>query len=243
VKRVFRTVHRLARTGLGAVLPSSRFLVSGPRAGGAVCLTFDDGPHPEHTPAVLDILARERVRATFFVIGRRAARYPDVIRRMAAEGHAVGHHTYAHSDPSITSAARLAAEIGVTGRVLYRVIGYSPLLFRPPHGRLTPAKLWRVWKLGMTVALWNVDPRDYACGSADELRGRLRAHSPRAGDVFLFHDDRPHACGALPELIARVRDDGLSFATVPEWVDRQASRRRPVLLALPADAELERRSR
>jgi peptidoglycan/xylan/chitin deacetylase (PgdA/CDA1 family) len=152
------------------------------------------------------------------VIGQRAAENPDLVQRMTAEGHAVGHHTYTHSVPSETSADRLAKEIAETGRVLTRLNGFSPGLFRPPHGRLTPAKLWRVWRLGLTVALWNVDPRDFACRSADELRARLRPHKPRAGDVFLFHDDRPHAVAALPELIARVRAAGLGFTTLADWV-------------------------
>jgi peptidoglycan-N-acetylglucosamine deacetylase len=228
---VGRSLRRLLRAGMGAVLPSSRFLVRGPRSAKAVCLTFDDGPHPDHTPALLDVLGRAGVRATFFVIGQRAAAHPEFVRRMVAEGHAVGHHTYSHSDPRETPAARLAVEIEQTGDVLTRAVGTSSTLFRPPHGQLTPAKLWRLWRLGMTVALWNVDPRDFACGSADELADRLRRHEPQGGDVILFHDDRPFAYAALPEFIARVRTAGLTFATLPDWVGRPAT---------PATTSLER---
>jgi len=220
--KAVRTCRRLVRACLGGLLPARRFLVRGPRAGDSVCLTFDDGPHPEHTPVLLDMLRREGVPATFFVIGRRAAEFPELVRRMVDEGHAVGHHTYSHSDPAETTARKMAAEINQTSNVLVRAIGFSPTLFRPPHGRLTPAMLWRLWRIGMTVVLWNVDLRDFACGSADELRDRLRAHDPLSGDVYLFHDDRPHAHSALPEFIARVRARGLTFTTLTEWVGRPA---------------------
>jgi peptidoglycan/xylan/chitin deacetylase (PgdA/CDA1 family) len=125
------------------------------------------------------------------LVGRRAAEHADLVRRIVDEGHAVGHHTYTHSDPAATSAGQLAAEIDRTGKVLTEAIGFSPRLFRPPHGRLTPAKLWRLWRIGVSVALWNVDPRDFACGSAAELQDRLLARDPRAGDVYLFHDLSP----------------------------------------------------
>jgi peptidoglycan-N-acetylglucosamine deacetylase len=164
-----RICRQLIRAGMARVLPRCLFLTRGPRSARSVCLTFDDGPDPEHTPLILDVLKREGVPATFFVVGRRAARHPDLVRRVAAEGHALGHHSYSHSPPEQTSAGRLVAEVGKTGDVLTRIVGFSPALFRPPHGKVTAAKLWGLWRRGMTVVLWNVDPKDFSCGSADEL--------------------------------------------------------------------------
>jgi peptidoglycan/xylan/chitin deacetylase (PgdA/CDA1 family) len=205
---------------MAAALPARLFVVRGSRQVRTVYLTFDDGPDRVHTPPLLDLLRAEGVKATFFVVGRCAAACPDLIRRMVEEGHAVGHHTYSHSAPNCTSARRLMAEIAQTSEVLIRSVGFSPNLFRPPHGKLTPSKLWHLWRTAMTVVLWNVDPRDFACQSGDELRGRLSGYAPQAGDVLLFHDDRPHALAALPELIARVRTTGLEFATFPGQAGR-----------------------
>jgi peptidoglycan/xylan/chitin deacetylase (PgdA/CDA1 family) len=201
---------------MGAMLPSRLFLVRGLRTSRSVYLTFDDGPHAEHTPQLLDVLRREQVAATFFVIGERAAQNPELVQRIVADGHAIGHHTYYHTEPKATPAGQLVSEVELTGDVLHRTIGFSPNLFRPPNGKLTPVKVWSLWRMGMTVALWNVDPRDYTCKSADELGSRLQRYQPRGGDILLFHDDRPYAFGALPEMIARFRANGLTFATIPD---------------------------
>jgi peptidoglycan-N-acetylglucosamine deacetylase len=217
---VSRWCRRVVRATMGAMLPSRLFLVRGPRTGRSVYLTFDDGPHPEHTPQLLDVLRREQVTATFFVIGERAAQNPELVQRIVADGHAIGHHTYYHAEPKTTPAGQLVSEVERTGDILHRTIGFSPNLFRPPNGKLTPAKVWALWRMGMTVALWNVDPRDYTCKSADELGSRLQKYQPRGGDILLFHDDRPYAYGALPEVIARACANDLTFATIPDLLAR-----------------------
>jgi peptidoglycan/xylan/chitin deacetylase (PgdA/CDA1 family) len=203
---------------MATALPRRLFLVRGPAASASVCLTFDDGPHPEHTPRLLDTLKELGVTATFFVVGQQAERYPNLVRRIAAEGHAVGHHTFYHTDLRRTSARQLAAEVRRTRDLLARLLGKAPNLFRPPHGKLTPAKLWSLWRAGQTVVLWNVDPKDYACRSADQLQAWCEAHPMQAGDLVLMHDDRPHAAMVLPGLIAVARQRGLTFSTIPDWV-------------------------
>src|SRR5262249_10657688 len=112
--------RQAAKKALAAFLPRRRLLVHGPAQSSAVCLTFDDGPDPTYTPAVLDVLKSHAVSATFFVIGQKAERHPDLIRRMAAEGHVIGNHTYSHSDPEKTSAHDLIAEVGRTSDILRR---------------------------------------------------------------------------------------------------------------------------
>ena len=203
---------------MAATLPRRLFLVSGPASSGCACLTFDDGPDPRHTPRLLDVLGEHGVRATFFVIGRQAERHPDLVRRMAAEGHAVGHHSFYHTDPHLTPARRLVAEARHTAQVLGEIIGRRPTLFRPPLGKLTPLKLCGLWAAGQTVVLWNVDPKDFSCGSGDELAARLESRPVRAGDVLLMHDNHPHAAAVLPTLAARMRRQGVGFTTLDEWV-------------------------
>jgi len=209
--------RRLVRSLLAATLQRRRLLVRGPVNSGLVCLTFDDGPDPVHTGGLLDVLKEEGVPATFFVIGQQAERHPELVRRMAAEGHVVGHHSYCHSDPQRTSARELLDEVERTRRVLAALLGKAPDLFRPPHGKVTVSKLWKLWRAGQTVVLWNVDTKDYACTSAAELKERLEASPLRSGDVVLMHDNRPYAAQVVRDLIAVTRARGLGFATVLPW--------------------------
>ena len=218
--RAVRTFRQLVRGAMAAALPRRQFLVSGPRQSNSVCLTFDDGPDPEHTPRVLDALQAAGVPATVFVIGERAERHPDLIRRIVAEGHALGDHSFTHSDPRKTSARQLLGEVRRTRAVLTDLVGKAPTLFRPPHGKLTAGKFLGLWREGLTVVLWNVDPKDFSRGSDDELRGWFRDRPLRGGDVVLFHDDRPHAAGVLAELVRAGRDRGLTFTTPLAWLPR-----------------------
>jgi peptidoglycan/xylan/chitin deacetylase (PgdA/CDA1 family)/glycosyltransferase involved in cell wall biosynthesis len=196
---------------LAATMPRGRFLVKGPSKSSSVCLTFDDGPDPDHTPAILEVLKRFSIPATFFVIGQKAERHPELVRRMDAEGHIVANHTYSHADPDQTSAPELLIEVGRTREILKRLLGKTPTFFRPPKGKLTARKLWGLWRAGQTVVLWNADPRDYVCSSSEQVRVWFQHRPLRGGDVVLMHDNRPHAAKVLPELIAEAKGRGLGF--------------------------------
>jgi peptidoglycan/xylan/chitin deacetylase (PgdA/CDA1 family) len=194
-------------------------MVRGAGTTGAVFLTFDDGPHPEHTPHLLDVLEREGVQATFFVVGQQAERYPDLVDRITSAGHTLGHHSYFHADPNRTSARQLAAEVRRTSALLAMLLGRAPTLFRPPHGKVTTAKLIRLWCGRQTVVLWNVDPRDYAATSGDELRAWFAENPLVAGDIVLLHDVHPHAAAAIPDLARRARQAGLAMTGLPRGAE------------------------
>jgi peptidoglycan/xylan/chitin deacetylase (PgdA/CDA1 family) len=193
------------------------YLVHGPTRSGAVCLTFDDGPDPDHTPALLDQLRCLGVVATFFVVGKRVKRYPDLVRRAVEEGHDVGHHSFTHSEPATTTADQLAEEVRNTDELLATVAGIRPRIVRPPHGKVTTEKLLRLWAMKRTVVLWNVDPKDYAMESAEQLEQWITTYHPRGGDVILLHDVHPRAGAVLPSLVARIRAAGLGFSRATEW--------------------------
>ncbi len=205
------------RRALAATLPRRLLLVHGRADRAEVCLTFDDGPHPEHTPRLLDVLQDLQVRATFFVIGRHAERHPHLIRRLAAEGHLVGHHSFTHSDPAQTSARQLIEEVRQTRALLAEILGAQSRWFRPPHGKLTAAKLWTLCRHGQTVVLWNADPKDYACPAAADVRRWFQQRPLRGGDLLLLHDTWPYAAEVLPEVVAECRSRGLTFATIDRW--------------------------
>jgi peptidoglycan/xylan/chitin deacetylase (PgdA/CDA1 family) len=201
-------------------LPHSMYMLRGPAQGGCACLTFDDGPHPEHTPRILDALKQAGAQATFFVIGRNAERYPDLVRRMIHEGHGIGNHTFTHAEPAETSSRQLIEEMRHTEEVLAAIARPTPRLFRPPKGKLTAAKVWRLWRSKQTIVLWNIDPRDYACGSKGDIEGWFEKHPLKSGDLVLLHDTQPHTAAALPGLLDRWSREGLRFVTVAHWLKR-----------------------
>jgi glycosyltransferase involved in cell wall biosynthesis/peptidoglycan/xylan/chitin deacetylase (PgdA/CDA1 family) len=210
-------LRQLLRKAMATLLPHRLLLVRGRKQSKSVSLTFDDGPHPEHTPRLLDMLKRHAIQATFFVVGRRVQAYPDLVRRIAAEGHDVANHSFFHSELDLLSASEAAHGIRRTQELLRQLAGDIPPLYRPPRGKLTTWKLLRLWWLGMKVVLWNVDARDYALNTAAELSAWFRSHPLRAGDIVLLHDRLPLAVDVLPELIEATRQRGLNFVPLSQW--------------------------
>jgi peptidoglycan/xylan/chitin deacetylase (PgdA/CDA1 family) len=189
----------------------------GPRRSRTVCLTFDDGPHPEVTPKLLDALAREGIKATFFVVGQCAERCPDLVRRLEGEGHTVGHHSYSHPDPATTPTAVMRDEVRRSSRALHDILGHPVHLYRPPRGKLRALDFPAVWLLRQTIALWNVDPKDFSRSSSDEVVDWFAAHPLRGGDLVLLHDSSALTVAAVPAIAAGARRSGLAFGTLDRW--------------------------
>jgi len=209
--------RQMLRRGMAAVLPRRMFLVHGSPLTNAVCLTFDDGPHPALTPKILDVLAEQHVKATFFVIGREAQQHPELIRRMAAEGHTIAHHSFSHSRPGEISIAALLEEIRQTDEVLRRAGANPAPMLRPPFGKVTAGTLWKLWREKIGIVLWNRDPKDFSGKSSDQMRRWLEHRPLRGGDVVLLHDTVAATADFLPELIKTTRAANLQFATVDQW--------------------------
>jgi peptidoglycan/xylan/chitin deacetylase (PgdA/CDA1 family)/sulfur carrier protein ThiS len=184
--------------------------------GNVVALTFDDGPHPEWTPQVLDILASEGVKATFCVVGDLARRHPDLVRAVHKAGHALCNHTETHA-VGLDRADRstVTEEIEGTSAFLESLLGAAPRLYRPPAGSLSPAVIDVAQEGGMRVLHWTVDSRDFTKPPPEELIERILA-SVRPGAVILLHDgdgDRSRTAAALRPLIQQLRERGFTFAT------------------------------
>ena len=185
-------------------------------------LTIDDGPHPDHTPRVLEILREEGVKATFFVVGRRAEANPDLVRRIYLEGHELGNHTYSHdSDVLYRGSARdYVRSLGKGGEVLRKIVGFDPALTRPPGGEAGNFHAgWRgtVRAAGYETMLWNVSSGDGTETTGDRMLANVRDYldrlGPRDEPIILTHDVRPTIIEALPDLIAEVRRRGYEFVT------------------------------
>lgn len=192
------------------------------RAGRRVALTFDDGPDPQRTPAVLDLLARQGVRATFFVVGARAEAHPELVRRMAAEGHVVGNHSYTHSWRfPLRSLGRTVEELRRTGEVLHRITGRQPRLFRPPFGVTNPTIARAVRRLGLDPVGWSIRSLDTMGQSPERVAARiLRRLHP--GAVILLHDRCAGSERLVGLLVEGLRSRGLEPVTLPELFDIEA---------------------
>lgn len=192
------------------------------RAERRVALTFDDGPDPQRTPAVLDLLARQGVRATFFVVGARAEAHPELVRRMATEGHVVGNHSYTHSWRfPLRSLGRTMEELRRTGEVLHRITGRQPRLFRPPFGVTNPTIARAVRRLGLDPVGWSIRSLDTMGQSPERVAARiLRRLHP--GAVILLHDRCAGSERLVGLLVEGLRSRGLEPVTLPELFDIEA---------------------
>lgn len=152
-----------------------------------MCLTFDDGPDPVYTPLILDVLAKYKTHANFFVMGEAAARHPYLIGRMINEGHVVGNHTYGHRHPWMISAHRARQEVSDATKIIRQITGQAPRWFRPPHGRLRTAMLKQVHAENMVTVLWSRSAVDWGLmATAAGITQRL--HDIRPNDIVLMHD-------------------------------------------------------
>lgn len=185
-----------------------------------ICLTFDDGPDPEWTPRFLDVLEEARVRATFFVVGHAARRYRTLLRHIAAAGHEIGNHTYAHRHPWTLTPTDARREVEDGSAAIADVLGQAPRLFRPPHGRLRPTMTEAAGAQGQRTVLWSLSARDWgAFAQASRIESRLSRAA--AGDIVLMHDGRNRrnhpweTLHALPALLGRLRKAGLEPKPIP----------------------------
>ena len=216
--------------GAAAFMPRSpalgRTLARGPRDAPRIALTFDDGPGPS-TAQMLDALAREDARATFFVLGRQVERHPELVRRMAEEGHQVASHGYDHGILIFRGPAHVADQLVRTEEAVARAAGDGVMtrLFRAPHGFRGPATAIGARRAGYRVAAWTRGVFDTAePGAAAIARRAARALEP--GTILLLHDadgwapERPRqqTADALPEICRAARERGLGLVTVDELV-------------------------
>jgi peptidoglycan/xylan/chitin deacetylase (PgdA/CDA1 family) len=189
-----------------------------------IALTFDDGPDPVTTPAILDVLRDYHIKATFFVIGARAEQHPDLIERMVSEGHALGNHTYYHRDLTKMAPESMQRELQETQAAIDRALGrhYRITLFRPPCGapynteiEKLPAFQEAMREQQMYPVMWTIDPRDWALGEQPEsIIANLSQGTPEAGGVVLLHDTQPQTAEALPKILDHYAAAGFEFTGV-----------------------------
>lgn len=180
-----------------------------------IALTFDDGPDPTRTPALLDTLAELGVPATFFVLGAAADAHPELCARIAREGHELGNHTYSHRYLPLVRSRNVAAELAATDAAIARATGVVPALVRPPYGGRSPWNVRVFARLAKRVVLWDVNSYDWKGAPADEVVRRVLEHA-RPGSIVLMHDGgRANlTVDAVRLLVPELRARGFELVTV-----------------------------
>ena len=181
-----------------------------------IALTFDDGPHPSNTPRLLDILKKRNVKATFYVVATNARAYPEIMRRIVAEGHEIGNHTVTHGNLTKMSAAGVRKELVDAHESIVATTGIAPRTMRPPYGAITTAqKRWIREEFGYPSILWSVDPEDWKKPGPSAVTSRLvRGATP--GSILLVHDIHTPTIDAIPSAVDQLLARGFQFVTVTQ---------------------------
>jgi peptidoglycan-N-acetylglucosamine deacetylase len=209
----------------------------------AVAITFDDGPDPQWTPKILDILKAEHAPATFFVMGSQASTHPSLLARIYREGHEIGNHTWSHPDISRLSPRQLRIELNMTERLFAAQLGVTPLLFRPPYAidvepevdeQARPIEAAQA--MGYLTVGSRIDPRDWATEpkhSANEIVASVMNQLDLdKGNIILLHDgggDREETVRALPPLIHELRDEGYTIVPIARLLGKSRAEIMPSL--------------
>ncbi len=207
-----------------------------------IAVTFDDGPNPAMTPKLLDLLDRNRVRATFFVVGKYVREQPELLRETVARGHVIGNHTDSHPNLFWSSASQTRDELRRCHDAISSALNAPPRFFRPPFGWRNPWLASAASELHLQVVTWTLLPGDWRAPSGDWLVDRMQSISAHAqsaavsrdgatgGDILCLHDgghraqnaDRTRTLTALDQCLPRWRDLGLDFVTMNEAVSTPA---------------------
>ncbi|SHK29192.1 Peptidoglycan/xylan/chitin deacetylase, PgdA/CDA1 family [Rubritalea squalenifaciens DSM 18772] len=196
---------------------------SGPRSQKYIALTFDDGPNPQHTPRLLDMLKRRNVKATFYVVGRNVAAHPNIVRRTVAEGHEIGNHTWTHRNLKTLSDEMVSWELDKTRDAIISATGVQPRTMRPPYGAMYQnQREWVYRKYGYPTVLWDVDPLDWKKPAPSVVAQRLISGT-KNGSILLVHDLHGQSVDAIPQTIDTLLRQGYQFVTVSQLVALRAA--------------------
>jgi len=219
----FFSVNRLSvGVGIGSYLESmNNVLPKTDRK--VVAFTFDDGPHPGYSEKILEILKEEGIKATFFVVGEMAEKFPGLLRQEAEAGHEIGNHTYSDLRMTRVSEERALEEIEKTQKAIKRITGKSSRLLRPPGGHYNGVLVDIAEKKGYEVVLWSLNSNDITSPPAGEIYRNVITRVKNE-DVVIFHDGINSTIEALKSTIKRLKESGYGFVTVSELLSLKKER-------------------
>ncbi|HXH60331.1 MAG TPA: polysaccharide deacetylase family protein [Fimbriimonadaceae bacterium] len=180
-----------------------------------LALTFDDGPNPRYTPALLALLKSLNVKATFFLVGHMAEANPELVKQIATDGYEIGNHTFSHAKMTGLTYGQILTEYRSTNEVLERITGVEPKYCRPSGGDFDVRVLRGATAEGLTTVLWTDDPGDYSNAGANTVLHKELSRLSNGG-IILLHDGAKNTMATLRELVARARAEGYSFVTLDQ---------------------------
>ena len=186
--------------------------------GPCIAMTFDDGPNAQLTPKLLDMLKERGIKATFFVVGQNAAEYPDILRRMADEGHEIANHSWSHPALTKLGGEGVRKQIENTNNAIFAATGKRPVLMRPPYGATSSTLNRRLTEeYGLKVILWSVDPLDWKYRNSNRVYNYI-VQNTQPGSIILSHDIHATTVAAMPETLDALLAKGYKFVTVSELI-------------------------
>lgn len=209
-------VITIALIASGVTMETDKAIKKVPTTHKVVALTFDDGPDPKTTPALLAVLQEKQAKATFFVLGQKVERFPSLTAAILKNGHEIGSHGYSHKIINRVTPAEFEQEISAAERAIAGVAP-KPTLFRPAGGGYNDRLVEKLRQRGYTTVLWSVDPRDWDGRSVTEIVDTVM-HKTEPGSIILLHegDCATQTPKALEIIIDRLRAQGYEFVTISE---------------------------
>jgi peptidoglycan/xylan/chitin deacetylase (PgdA/CDA1 family) len=191
---------------------------SAPVQGPFIAITFDDGPAPANTPRLLDMLAARGIKATFFTVGRNVQAFPNIVRRIIADGHEIANHTWTHPWLSRMGDQAVRSELQRSHEALTTIAGVAPKMYRPPFGAITARqKQWIMSEFGYPTILWSVDPEDWRTRNAAMTHSRIVSQT-KPGAIILVHDIHASSIDAMPSTLDDLLAKGFRFVTVSQLI-------------------------
>ena len=200
-----------------------------------LAMTFDDGPHPSLTPKLLDLLKERNIKCTFFLIGQQVKMYPDIVRRIIAEGHEIGNHTWTHCSLTSRSDEQIRNELKKSEEAVHEVAGVRPHLMRPPYGAVNSRiKDLMFTEFGYTTIMWSVDPQDWRRPGVAAVTSRL-VNGAHPGAIMLSHDIHPPTIQAMPAMFDQLLAQGYQFVTVSQLLNLEKASMPVGVIVRPAE--------
>ncbi|SMC34670.1 polysaccharide deacetylase family protein [Moheibacter sediminis] len=188
-----------------------------------IALTFDDGPHPEFTPKVLELLEKYNAQATFFCIGRNVEKYPEILVKIYENQHIIGNHSFTHSHKiDFNNKSKWLDEINSTDDKIQNIIGQKPQFFRPPFGVTTPHLAKAIDETKHKVIGWNIRSFDTISNqNPDKIVKRILSKT-KPGSIILLHDHLPGIFTILEQLLPELQERNFTFVTVDELINYES---------------------
>jgi len=209
-------------TAYGAFKIQANYFVKSINSGAkkSVALTFDDGPDPEFTPRILDILREKNVDATFFVIGKKAEKYPELLRQIIDEGHEIGNHSYSHHYLiAFFSTLKLVKDLSRCNEIIFQAIGNTPRFFRPPFGVTNPRYPAALKENNLLSIGWSLRSLDTRTNNKNRLVKKVISNL-KTGDIVLLHDNLAVTAHALDEIIEQIIDLGIIIQPLSKVINK-----------------------